>query len=104
MFGITEMARTRRNRRTTAVREPNGRVQREREFEPALIRRLRDAALRGLRDAEWGTELGMMYLQGELTEGQYAAGIRWAREAADYMSGISIFPVRSANLEKGIET
>jgi hypothetical protein len=46
-------------RKSLARREPNGRVQcQEPDISPGEVRRLRDAALRGLRDAEWASELG----------------------------------------------
>ena len=99
---VTGMASRRKSRLVTA-REPNGRIQREgrEDTAPTEVRRLRDAALRGMRDPEWGTELGRLYLEGALTGAQYAAGKRWREEAAEYRQAIGIFPVRSASLERG---
>lgn len=96
------MAYKRKNRLVTA-REPNGRIQREgrEDAAPTEVRRLRDAALRGMRDPEWGTELGRLYLEGALSGGMYAAGKRWREEAAEYRQAIGVFPVRSASLERG---
>lgn len=88
-------------RRRAFAREPNGRVQREREFGAAQIRRLRDAAMRGLRDSEWGTELGRLYLERIITEEMYAAGKRWTEEASQYHASIGIFPIRTAQLQLG---
>ncbi len=97
----TGMVSHRKNRLVTA-REPNGRIQREeREPAPNEIRRLRDAALRGLRDPEWGTELGRLYLEAAITAAMYAAGKRWREQAAEYRQAIGVFPVRSASLERG---
>ena len=96
-----EMASRRKTRLVTA-REPNGRIQREeRELAPTEVRRLRDAALRGMRDPEWGTELGRLYLEGALTGALYASGKRWREEAAEYRQSIGVFPVRTASLERG---
>lgn len=65
------------------VREPNGRRSRSQNQEPeacspAQVRRLRDAAVAGMCDAEWGTELGRLFLQGKISAPQYAAGKWWA--------------------------
>lgn len=73
-----------RRRAALAKREANGRIQREHELAPVTVRRLRDAALTGLRDPEWGTELGRLYLAGKLTSEAYAAGKRWRELAARY--------------------
>ncbi len=85
-------------------RERNGRPQREKQFSPLEIRRARDAALRGLRDPEWGTELGRLYLTGAISDQMYGAGKRWRSEAMTYRKAIGIFPVRSASLEQGIQS
>jgi hypothetical protein len=72
-------------RKALAQREPNGRVQREPQLPPpSEVRRLRDAALAGMRDATWGTELGRLYLVGKITAPMYAAGRRWAELASNY--------------------
>lgn len=95
---------TSKRKRATAIREPNGRPSRaglQREFPPAQVKRLRDAALAGLRDPEWGTELGRLYLVGSITAAMYAAGKWWREMAARYMDAIGAFPVRSAGLEVG---
>ncbi len=76
---------------------------RDREYPPAQVRRLRDAAMRGLRDPEWGTELGRMFLEGKITGAMYAAGKDWREKAAKYANAIGAFPVRSAALERGIQ-
>lgn len=72
-------------RKTMAQREPNGRAQREQPLPaPAEVRRLRDAALSGMRDPLWGTEIGRLYLAGKITATMFAAGKRWAELAASY--------------------
>ena len=96
-MGVIALASKRLRRR-----EPSGRLQREREISPTEIRRLRDAAVRGLRDPEWGTELGRLLLNGELTILQYAAGKMWREHAARYRQAIGAFPVRSISLEQGV--
>lgn len=91
----------RKPRRLITAREPSGRPQRHRELAPSEVRRLRDAALCGLKDAEWGTELGRLYLTGAITETMYGAGKRWAEVASRYQAAIGIFPVRGPALERG---
>ncbi len=95
---------TRTRLRLVTAREPNGRIQRERGPGPTEIKRLRDAALRGLRDPEWGTELGRLYLERALTAEMYAAGKRWRESVAAYHGAIGVFPVRTAALERGRST
>lgn len=83
-------------------RSPGGRPSRagqEREFPPAQVKRLRDAAMAGLRDPEWGTELGRLYLEGTITHGMYAAGKKWGEYADKYSHAIGVFPVRSSTGE-----
>jgi hypothetical protein len=92
-----EMAR----RSAFAQREPNGREQRHRLLSPTEARRLREAAWRGLRDAQWGTELGRLLLENLLTEQQFLAGQQWRQDVAAYHWAIDVFPVRSAKLELG---
>lgn len=77
-------------RKALAIREPNGRIQRGAiELTPSSeVRRLRDAALNGLRDQAWGTELGRLYLVGKVTATMYAAGRRWAELASKYSQAL----------------
>jgi hypothetical protein len=68
------------------VREPNGRLSRStaekvEACSPAEVRRLRDAAVRGARGEEWGTELGRLFLDGKLSAPLFETGKRWARLA-----------------------
>jgi hypothetical protein len=46
---------------------------------PAQVRRLRDAALKGMHDEEWGWEIGRLFLQGKISADQFEAGKRWRR-------------------------
>ena len=74
-------------RKHLAIREPNGRAKRSplpRMLAPSEVRRLRDAAMAGLRAAEWGTCLGWIYLEKHITESQYAAGRLWGEIMQDY--------------------
>lgn len=76
-------------RKSLAQREPNGRIQREQPLPPASeIRRLRDAALSGMRDASWGTELGRLYLVGKITATMFAAGKRWGELSVKYSQAL----------------
>jgi len=76
-------------RKSLAVREPNGRIQRDPQLPPpSEVRRLRDAALSGMRDPTWGTELGRLYLVGKITAGMYAAGKRWGEMASKYSQAL----------------
>jgi hypothetical protein len=75
------------------AREPNGRRSRAAEYaidttSPTAARRLRDAALRGMAAPEWGTELGRLFLVGELTAPEYVAGKRWATTVKRYHEAI----------------
>jgi hypothetical protein len=76
-------------RKLMVKRESNGRIQREPQLPPASeVRRLRDAAMSGLRDPVWGTELGRLYLVGKISAGMYAAGKRWAELAVKYSQAL----------------
>ena len=91
-----------RKNRLLKARTPSGqlsRAGREREFPPAQVKRLRDAAMAGLRDPEWGTELGRLYLEGTITASMYAAGKDWREKAARYVDTLGHFPVRTILLE-----
>lgn len=71
------------------VREPNGRLSRAAAeavgaCSPAEVRRLRDAALKGMQAPEWASEIGRLFLSGKLTEDQYEAAKRWGRLVINY--------------------
>jgi hypothetical protein len=77
------------------IREPNGRLSRTDDIAshaPTAIKRLRDAALRGMADAEWGTELGRLFLEGRITAEHYAAGKKWGRTVVAYHQAIGAAP------------
>lgn len=91
-----------RKNRALKSRTPSGqlsRAGREREFPPTQVKRLRDAAMAGLRDPEWGTELGRLYLEGTITATMYAAGKDWREKAARYLNTLGHFPVRTILIE-----
>jgi hypothetical protein len=71
-------------RKSLAEREPNGRIQRVAAFPVSEVRRLRDAAMSGMRDPMWGTELGRLHLSNKITAAQFAAGKQWAEYASKY--------------------
>lgn len=83
------MAKARKNVLVES-REPNGRRTRsnERQFSPTQVRRLRDAAMAGLRDPEWGTHVGRLFLDGTLTAEEYAVAKWWREMAATYLVAI----------------
>jgi hypothetical protein len=88
--------------RQLRARTPSGqlsRAGRTRELPPTQVRRLRDAALAGLRDPEWGTELGRLYLTGAITAAMYAAGKDWRDKATKYIGTFGLLPVRSLLVE-----
>lgn len=64
-------------KRKEGKRYASGDIVREVSTSPTAIRRLRDAALSGMHDARWGTELGRLFLTSRLTAEQYNAGCRW---------------------------
>jgi hypothetical protein len=87
-------------------REPNGRLSRsegEREFPPTLVRRALDDAKRKYSDRRWGTELGRLFMGGDITPAQFAAGERWGELMGEYVdaTGAPIPNVRSAKLQMG---
>lgn len=68
-------------------REPNGKPKREKqqhEPSPAEVKRLRLAALMGLRDAVWSSVLGYLYMSTKINEEQFHAGDRWIMLARRY--------------------
>ena len=74
----TGMTKTRKGRkRKEGRRYASGDAVREVHTPPTAIRRLREAALAGMQDARWGTELGRLFLLNRLTADQYNAGCRW---------------------------
>jgi hypothetical protein len=72
-------------RKTLALRERNGKPQRQPHGpSPTEVRRAIEAATVGLREAVWATRLGILTLERRLTDSQFAAGMRWASLARDY--------------------
>ena len=87
------MARKGRKRQA-GPRERTGRLNRgaaepENAFAPAAIQRLTECAIRGVADAAYGTPLGRLYLAGQLTAAQFAAGRRFDRLARRYLQAIA---------------
>lgn len=75
------------------VRELNGRASRSDPYavkacSPAEVRRLRDAALAGMADERWGTELGRLFLSGKISAPLFEAGKRWRDAAQEYHEAI----------------
>jgi hypothetical protein len=55
---------------------------------PLEVRRLMDAALRGVRDASFGTEIGRLSLTGKLTSAEVAIAKRWAELVNAYSAAM----------------
>jgi hypothetical protein len=74
-----------------------------RDYGPGEVRRLLYAATRGLRDSEWGTELGRLYLENKITAGMYGAAKWWRDMAALYASAINApaSAPKALSLERG---
>lgn len=96
MHGNARMAKSKSQKpELIIVREPNGKPQRssdDREFPPTQVKRLRDAAMRGMADAEWGTVCGRLFLEGRLPASAYAAAKWWAERVVKYHSAINAPP------------
>lgn len=76
-------------RKVTALREASGKVQRQPPLpNPGEAKRLRDAALAGMRDPLWGTELGRLHLAGKISFLQLSAGKQWAEYAMRYSQAL----------------
>lgn len=77
------------------TREPNGRRARAGkgpEPAPTHVKRLRDAALAGMQNEEWGSELGRLFLAGKIGPELYAAGRRWTACVARYRAALNAPP------------
>jgi hypothetical protein len=57
--------------------------------------------MNGLRDEEWGTELGRLFLEKTIFADQYAAGKRWAEEVAEYRGVIGARGIKAGGMEPG---
>lgn len=72
------------------------------DYPPTQVKRLRDAAMIGMENPLWGSELGRLFLNRSITGPMLAAGKRWARVAARYQIAIDGKPsLKSAALERG---
>lgn len=90
-------------RKNVTAREPNGRPQRVNLPPSSEVKRLRDAALSGMRDPMWGTELGRLHLVGKIDARQFAAGKHWGELASKYsqaMQGPCPDP-KAVNFDRG---
>jgi hypothetical protein len=94
-----------RPRKAMAARGSTGRILQQRDpnlRSPAEVRRLVDAALAGLRSAEWASQFGQLHLNGKITAAEFSIGQRWAGVVADYdVATQSPQQPRSAKLERG---
>lgn len=104
MHGNTQTMAKSRKTKLVLVREPSGRPARateQKEYAPVAVRRLLDAAMVGMADAEWGSALGRLYVARKVTAPQYAAGKRWAERVAKYHSAINAPPPNARALVIG---
>lgn len=96
MYGTSElMVKSRKRQKLVLVREPNGRASRsaeDKEYAPARVKRLLDAALAEMGDPEWGTAIGRLYIRQKITAPMYAAGKRWVERADKYHHAIGAPP------------
>ena len=82
------MARAGRKRKI-GERFPAGQIRPEEpSASPAAIRRLRDAALMGMADPQWGTVAGLFFLNKRIDEVEYQAAKRFGDLHAQYISVI----------------
>jgi hypothetical protein len=89
----TQMVKSRKRQKLILIREPNGREQRPaKEYAPVEVKRLLDAAMSGMRDAEWATALGRLFVRQKITPPMYAAGKRWAERVVRYHEAIDAPP------------
>ena len=71
-------------------RHPNGRsVAEDAGYAPAAIRRLADAAIRGMADPLWGTTIGQAFIQGRINSQELAAGKAWDESYRGYLQAIN---------------
>jgi hypothetical protein len=72
-------------RKAMARRENSGKIRRPPALpSPIEVVRLRDAALMGLREPEWGSSLGWLFLTGKINAAEFAAGKHWLVLATNY--------------------
>lgn len=91
------MSKRNRKAKIMPIREPNGRLSRSTSdaieaVAPAVVKRLREAAARGVADAEWGTHLGRLFLEAKITPPQYEAGRRWGKLVAQWRRAVGAPP------------
>jgi len=89
-------------RKHLAKREPSGRISRAvlkaiDGHSPAAVKRLQDAALRGIADPDYGTELGRLALTGKISPTQREAGRRWCKLREEFVRTLGI-PLPSPGL------
>lgn len=76
-------------KRKAGDRFPAGQIRpEEKSASPAAIRRLRDAALMGMADPQWGTVAGLFFLNKLIDEVEYEAAKRFGDLHAQYISVI----------------
>ena len=90
------MTKFRKMKKLVRVREPNGkpsRTHQESDYAPTRVKWLREAAMAGMQDARWGTELGRLNLAGKITDEMFGAGQKWSEKAKRYHSAMEGPPI-----------
>lgn len=92
-----------RKSRLVTQRESNGRIQRTPERYASQLKRARDAILNQMRQPEWGTACGMLFLHEHITAEQFEAAKRWDACAAAYRKAIAVpGQLKAAGTERGV--
>jgi hypothetical protein len=86
--GLVDMAKKGRKRKENVERYANGRIKRTADGQaqltyrdtlaPTLVRRMLDEELKRCSDPRFGTQLGRLYLRGEILAAEYQAGVKVA--------------------------
>jgi hypothetical protein len=94
------MSKAGRNRRQNVERQPNGDIRREKPKLP--IQRVRAIINREIKDPRYGTWLGLMAINLEITEKQWDAACTYrdARKAVDALLGLPARYVRAIDYER----
>ena len=77
--------------RLPGKRHPSGelvRSEREAGYSPAVSKRLRDAAARGMADSSWGTAMGQLLMAGKITHDEHMTGMRYDELHREYLKTI----------------
>src|SRR5690348_6872410 len=71
------------------------------ETDPARLVRMRDEALSRVSNPLWGTQIGQMYLRGEINAVQLSAGQKWFALLSAYQQAIGAKSIAPQSFEIG---